>query len=313
VCQWLTALAPSDRPEAIVLSDALLSGMAAALKAATGCPVVCWLQDEHVWTDAMEPALRETVLRTMAKDARDIDRFVAVSAFYAARMTDALALDPERVCVVHPGIDPDRYRPAGPTRRPFVIGYLSRLSAEDGFDRFVDAFLLLRRDPRFADVRIAATGGPSADRRFLRRQLRKLAEAGAQNQAFIDPARFAEDRFAFLSDLSLLSVPGGRSPEAFGYYALEAMAAGVPVVLPAQGAFPEIMAAAGCGTLVAEATPEALARVWADCLTDLERLRSEAEKGRAAARNVFSLSASAAALERVLMDCRTTHEPARLV
>jgi len=298
VAEWVGALPPDERPELIVLSNALLAGLARVLKRAAGCPVVCWLQDEHVWTDAMDPLLRASVLRVMTEDARAIDRFLAVSADYALRMAALLSIDRARLSVVFPGIDPAGYRPAEPTRQPAVIGYLSRLSAEEGFDRFVDAFLLLRRDPRFASVRLAATGGPAADRRFLARQMRKLKEAGAWADAEIDPSRFTRDRFGFLSGLSLLCVPGSQTPEAFGYYALEAMAAGVPLVLPAQGAFPELSAAAGCGVLTADARPETLARAWAALLADPERLRREAAQGRAAACERFSLDACAAAFER---------------
>ena len=298
VAEWVGALPPDERPELIVLSNALLAGLARVLKHAAGCPVVCWLQDEHVWTDAMDPLLRASVLRAMTEDARAIDRFLAVSADYAVRMAALLSIDRARLSVVFPGIDPAGYRPADPARQPAVIGYLSRLSAEEGFDRFVDAFLLLRRDPRFASARLAATGGPAADRRFLARQVRKLKEAGAWADAEIDPSRFTRDRFGFLSGLSLLCVPGSQTPEAFGYYALEAMAAGVPLVLPAQGAFPELSAAAGCGVLTADARPETLARAWAALLADPERLRREAAQGRAAAGERFSLDACAAAFER---------------
>ena len=305
VAQWLAALPSAAKPDVIVLSDALLTGMSVALKQAARCPVVCWLQDEHVWLDAMAPDLRDAVLRVMAADARTVDHFVAVSSSYAARMTDALSLDPARVSVVFPGIDPTAYRTADTARRPVTVGFLSRLSATEGFDRFVDAFLLLRRDPRFADARLAATGGPAAERGFLKRQLKKLAAVGALSDAAMSPDRFANDKFGFLSDLTLLSVPGGATPEAFGYYALEAMAAGVPVMLPAHGAFPEIAAAAGCGVLTADSTPETLARSWAGLLSDPDRLRRESELGRAAANGVFSQNSSAAALERVLsMLCR---------
>ena len=300
VCDWLTALPPGSKPDVIVLSNALLLGLAAALKQAARCPVACWLQDEHVWIDAMTPDLRNAVLRVMSADAHAADRFVAVSASYAARMADSLSLDPSRVSVVFPGIDPAAYRSADVTRRPAVIGYLSRLAAAEGFDRFVDAFLRLRRNPRFADARLAATGGPAAEKGFLKRQLKKLAAAGVLRDTEISPDRFANDRFGFLSELTLLSVPGGATPEAFGYYALEAMATGVPVVLPAQGAFPEIAAAAGCGTLIADVRSETLARAWADLLGDPARLRRESEQGRAAARTVFSQAAAAAALEQVL-------------
>jgi glycosyltransferase involved in cell wall biosynthesis len=300
VSDWVAALPPEEKPDIVVLSNALLAGLAHALKQAARCPVVCWLQDEHVWTDAMDPGLRAAVLRVMAADARGIDRFLAVSAAYAGRMAALLSLDRARVSVVFPGLDPAPYRQADLSRRPATVGFLSRLSAEEGFDRFVDAFLLLKRDPRFADARLAATGGPSADKRFLKRQLGKLRNAGVSADAEVSPARFAHDRFGFLSELTLLSVPGGPSPEAFGYYALEAMAAGVPVVLPAQGAFPEIAAAAGCGMLTADARPETLARAWTEMLSSPGRLRREAERGRNAVGTLFSHAAAAAAFERAV-------------
>ena len=301
VAEWIAALPLHEKPELIVLSNALLIGLARALKQAARCPLVCWLQDEHVWLDAMDAALRSAALRVMAARADAVDRFVAVSASYADRMAEWLALDRSRFRVVYPGLDPSFYQQADPARQPPVIGFLSRLSAEEGFDRFVDAFLLLRRDSRFSDVRLAATGGPSADRRFLKRQRRKLAATGALADAEITPDRFAHDRVGFLAGLSVLSVPGGSAPEALGYYALEAMAAGVPLVLPAHGAFPELADLARCGVLTPDAQPETLARAWAELLADPERLRRESERGLAAARTHFSHDACAAAFERAVV------------
>jgi len=78
------------------------------------------------------------------------------------------------------------------------------------------------------------------------------------------------------------------------------MAAGVPVVLPAQGAFPEIAAAAGCGLLIEDTSPSALAHAWAGLLADPERLRRESERGKEAALNTFSQRVAAEAMERFL-------------
>lgn len=303
VAEWLAALPDESKPDVIVLSNALLTGMAAALKAAARCPVVCWLQDEHVWLDAMAPDLRGPVLEALAEDARSVDRFVAVSAYYAAEMAKTLSVEAARIDVVFPGVDPAAYPAAYLSRRPFTVGFLARLSPAEGFDRFVDAFLLLRQDPRFTDVRLAATGGPPAERGFLKRQLRKLAEAGLAADAEISTRRFERDRLGFLSGLSLFSAPGAEH-EAFGYSVIEAMAAGVPVVMSSRGAFPEIAAAAGCGVLAADVRPEALARAWAEMLSAPERMCREAEAGRTAARTVFSQDAAAAALERVLENAR---------
>ena len=298
VCGWLRGLPPDERPGAIILSNALLAGLASELKAAVGCPVLCWLQDEHVWFDAMVPDLRAAVVQVIAAESRAIDRFVAASGYYAGEMSRTIGLPPERITVVYPGLDPGGYRLTDVDRRPRTVGFLSRLAPAEGFDRFVEAYLLLRREPRFADVRLAATGGPPAERGFLRRQTRRLAQAGAR--AEISVSRFAEDRAGFLAELTLLSVPGGATPEAFGYYAIEAMAAGVPVVLPRQGAFPEIAAAAGCGLLADDARPATLARAWAALLDDPVRLRRESAQGRRAAGTRFAQAAAATALAQVL-------------
>ncbi len=75
VAEWITALPSHEKPELIVLSNALLIGLARTLKQAARCPLVCWLQDEHVWLDAMDAALRSAALRVMAARADAVDRF----------------------------------------------------------------------------------------------------------------------------------------------------------------------------------------------------------------------------------------------
>lgn len=304
VADWIAALPADEKPEAVILSNALLAGMAAALKNAAGCPVFCWLQDEHVWTDAMPPAARAATLDAMRQQAASIDGFFAVSRHYAAHMAELIALPLEKIRVVYPGIDAASYARADVTREPAVIGFLSRLAPAEGFDRFVDAFIWLRRDPRFKNVRLSATGGLCADKRFLKAQLAKLERAGLAADARIDPARFAADRAGFLSELTLLCVPGSDKPEAFGYYALEAMAAGVPLVLPAHGAFPEIAAAAGCVTLAPDTRPATLAAVWGELLNDRPRLLALSDAARAAAETRFSQDTAAANLEAALLDLR---------
>jgi glycosyltransferase involved in cell wall biosynthesis len=74
--------------------------------------------------------------------------------------------------------------------------------------------------------------------------------------------------FAFLSEY-----------EGFGLTPLEAMAAGVPVVQPRRGAFPEIVEKTGGGVIVGAEHPSALA----DALLELSRDRDRLERlGRAA-------------------------------
>lgn len=274
-------------PDVVVLSNALLLGLARRIKAELGVPIVCWLQDENVWADAMTPAESAHVWQVLRERVADVDGLVAVSRTYAARMCAALALAPERVRAIHIGVEPSSAPPANLSRTPRTVGFLSRLAEGEGFGLFVAAFIELHRDSRFADVRMQATGGMT-DPAYVKRQLQRLRAAGLGDLATIDPDAFRDDRAAFLRSLTLLSapVPGG---EAFGTYVIEAMAAGVPVVEPAVGAYPEIFQEAGCGVLCAGTDAQSLAAAWAALLADPARLADEAQRGRAAVQRHFNL------------------------
>ena len=84
-----------------------------------------------------------------------------------------------------------------------------------------------------------------------------------------------------LRSLDILSVPTThREPK--GLFVLEALAAGVPVVLPDHGVFPELVAATGGGCLAPPHDPSALAVSIAALLQDEPRRRRYAAAGRQA-------------------------------
>ena len=287
LASWLHDV-PGERPDVVLLSNALLLGLARRLKAATGAPVICWLQDEHVWADAMPAHEAARIWQELRARAADADGFAAVSRFYAEEMRARLALPAERIRTIYPGVVPAANRPAHPGRQPRTIGFLSRLAADEGFGLCVEAFIALHREARFADVQLRATGGLPGDRAFLRRQRASLRAAGLGMLAHIEPQAFVAERAAFLASLSLLSVPAPAG-DAFGLYLLEAMAAGVPVVEPPVGSYPEILAEAGCGLLSRSTRPEDLAAAWALMLDDPARQAAEAQAGRAAVARAFNL------------------------
>jgi len=265
-----------SRPDVVVLSTALLLGLARRIRAELGVPVVCWLQDEHVWADAMSPDESQRVWQVLRERVADVDGIAAVSRSYAQRMTTALALAPSRVRAIHIGVDPAAWQVADLTRTPRTIGFVSRLAKGEGFGLFVDAFIALHRDQRFADVRMKATGGMT-NKRYVNQQRRRLRAAGLEDLAEIDPNAFQNERAAFVASLTLLSSPAPAG-EAFGTYVIEAMASGVPVVEPAVGAYPEIFQEAGCGVLCPTADAAALAETWAALLADPARLATEAQR-----------------------------------
>jgi glycosyltransferase involved in cell wall biosynthesis len=296
--EWL---AEHEKPDVVHLSNALLIGLAAEIKKRLRVPVVCSLQDEDGWLDSIEPPFRGQCWQAIADRCGEVDRFVAVSRWYADRMIERLRIPREKIDVVHIGIDLSGYEPAALDLNPPVIGFLSRMNDQLGLGRLVDAFIELKSfqglEKNLGSARLRATGGMvGSDKQAVERCRRKLAAAG-----FEDDAEFIEDfsrgqRQAFLKSLSVLCVPVERG-EAFGTYILEALAAGVPVVQPDAGAFPELIEATGGGVITHD-----LAQTLRELLTDPDELRRLGRKGHASVVKQFSVETMAQNLISVYND-----------
>ena len=291
--QWLG----HEQPDAIVLSSTLLAGLAGPLREALHIPVLAFAHDEDTWLDALDAPYDQRCWAAMRAAMADIATVIAVSQTYAATMRQRLDLPPERVCAVYPGIDPTPYRPARVASGPPVVGYLSKMTPSLGLETLVEAVILLRRQPGFHDIRLKAMGGETGDdRRFIERLEQRLADKGMAGAAEFLPGIDRESRIAFLETLTVMSVPMPAG-EAFGSFIIESLAAGVPVVLPAAGAFPEVVQAAGGGITYAPNTPEALARALADLLRDRAKTAALGQKGMESVRRQFTVTRMADELE----------------
>ena len=107
----------------------------------------------------------------------------------------------------------------------------------------------------------------------------KLDAAGLAARVEWHPNLTREEKISFLRSLSVFSVPVAY-PEAFGLYAIEAMACGVPIVQPNAAAFPELIAATGGGICVPPRDALALARAWQALLADPARRAALGRAGR---------------------------------
>ncbi len=271
-----------EKPDVVHFSNALLLGMVHQIKREVGAKIVCSLQDEDVWVDAMREDYRDRMWSLLAEKARDVDVFVAVSSYFAGIMQQKMSIPPEKLQVIHIGIDPSRYEfNAEPPVIP-ALGYVSRICYENGFHILVDAFILLKKDPQFASLKLKVTGGMTGDDKpFLREQLLKLKREKLQNDLEIFPDFTFEALKQYFKAVTLISVPVLHG-EAFGLYQLEAIASGIPVVQPALGAFPEVVEASGGGVIYHPNTPEALAKAISGILLDpllLNTLRMNGRKG----------------------------------
>ncbi len=269
-----------EKPDVVHLSNALLLGLAKQIREQLQIPVVCSLQDEDVWVDAMNDFYQKKVWDLMAERAKDVDAFIAVSDYYAAEMKRKMQIPDEKMHVVHIGIVQNLYKASVPVQNPQVIGYLSRMYKEHGFGLMIDAYIKLREKPEFKDVKLKLSGGMTADdKRFVNKQLKKLKKNKLwQDVEIIDDFK-TESLSEFYKKLTILSVPVLKG-EAFGTYQIESLACGIPLVQPSLGAFTEIVETTGGGVLYEPNTAEALAEKWAEVLVDPEKIQQMSEDGR---------------------------------
>ena len=280
------------KPDVIHISNALLLGLAHRLKERLNVPIVCSLQDEHVWVDVMRGNFPQEVWRLMQEKAKDIDRFISVSSYYTSFMKDKdkLHLNDENISTLHLGVNPKNYNYINSIEKPRNIGFISRLCYANGLDILVDAFIEIKKDNKNDDVKLLLTGGfTNDDKKFLNEQKGKLRNAGLSDDFEIIIDFNDEKRNEFFSRVSVLSVPV-RGGEAFGIYLLEAMASGVPIVQPALGAFPEIVEKSSGGAIFPNNTSQELSASLNSILNNKNKLSTLSKNAREGVEKSFNIN-----------------------
>lgn len=296
---WLKKHPP---PDIIHLSNALLLGLAPALREAFDAPVVCTLQDEDVWLDALPPVYREPCWERVRRLTRAVDLLVPVSAYYAGKVNAMLDLPPGRCRTIPIGVDLEAFPPAPEPPPAPAIGFLAELTPAFGLHVLIDAFLRLKQRADMAALRLRVTGAdPASPTPYLRHQQQRIAAAGLNGTVDFCNAYRQPQRSLFLQSLSVLSVPALR-PEAFGLFQLEAMASAVPVAQPRLGAYPEVVSMAGGGVIYERQTPEGLADALLPLLTDPMLARQYGLTGRKGVESHFTASRMAADLTSAYQD-----------
>lgn len=282
------------RPDVVHITNSMLIGMAGPLRRELGIPVLCSVQGEDIFLEDMVEPWRQRVQDEIRAHAGDIDTFIAPNRYYADYMCGYLGVEPERMHVVPLGIKLDGH--LAPEARPGegpVIGYLARVCPEKGLHHLIEAFVLLagQRD----DVRLRIVGyqaGRDAEYRDALRE--RVAAAGLADRVEWLGEVDRQGKIDLLHAIDLLCLPTVYR-ESKGLPVLEALASGVPVVLPDHGAFPEMIEWTGGGVLVQPNDPESLAAGVAALLDDPENRTAMGRSGRAAVQQRFSDDAMATA------------------
>ncbi len=309
---WLRT---QPKPDAICLSNGLLIGLVRRLRAELGVPVACGLQGEDSFLDALPAHVRTEAWRTLGERAREADALIAPSQYFAARMADRLKLPPDRIRVVPNGINLDGF-PATPPAPPDtgtapapVLGYFARMCPEKGLDTLVGAFIELKKRDRVKALTLRVGGGCGpGDEPFVQRQRERLSAQGLLGAAEFCPNLSRPAKLLFLRSLTVFSVPALYG-EAFGLYVLEALAAGVPAVLPRHAAFPELIGATGGGILCEPGDAVALADALESLLLNPVAARGLGAAGHAAVHRHYSAATMANKLVELFGELAAARRP----
>ncbi len=285
----------------VVLPNSLLLALVPPLKATLGRPVAVTFSGEDLFLERLPEAHRAESLRLMRELAPSADVFVGVTGHHARDMASRLGVPEDRVRVAPLGVDaagfPEAPRASGDG--PVRIGFFSRIAPEKGLDRLAAAVALLARRDGVPPLELHVAGWMAGKRRKWLAGI----EVGFRRDAPGVPFRYhgspdRPEKIAFLAGMDVIAIPA-TFPEPKGLPAVEAMTAGTPVVLPATGAYPELVERTGGGVLARSSEPDDVADALEPLVTSPER---RAALGRAAfdgARKHHSLEAMADAAEAV--------------
>jgi glycosyltransferase involved in cell wall biosynthesis len=297
--------------DVVMLPTSLLVSLAPPLGRELGRPVVCTLSGEDLFLEGLPLPYKKEAKALIGSHEASVARFVATSDYYADFMAHYLELPRRKIATVPIGIRFDGFAAAAArdVARPFTIGYLARIAPEKGLHLLASAYIRLRRELGLPASRLEVAGYLAPEHRtYLDGVSKALAAVGLEGElrchGTIDRAR----KIAFLQGLDVLSVPSPYA-EPKGLYLLEALAAGVPVVEPRHGAFPELVEKTGGGVLFKPGE----ARELADRLLELERDPARRlELGRRGSEGVRRHYSAARMAERTLEVCaEAIGEPAR--
>ncbi len=278
------------RPHVIVSGHAVTAPACAPLRTVRRVPVIQYLHSD-------ECRHRPRLVRFAVRHA---DAVVAVSG-YAKNLALAAGCPPDRIRVLHPGVDlPDPPRTCTRDRRPTVLTVARMYDEYKGHDLMIRALPLVRA--RVPDVQWVVIGeGP----------LRSDLESQARRSSLQHSVRFLgavsdEERDSWFDRAHVFALPGRLPPEGvggegFGIVYLEAAAHGLPVVGGAAAGAVDAVDDGETGILVDGTDHVGLAKALTDLLLDPDRASALGSAGSDRAKR-FTWARHAEGVERLMFE-----------
>lgn len=304
--QWLR---DEMKPDVVIFSNLLIGGCIPAMRRELPqTKVVVILQGDDSFLDHLPAAHREAAIKELNRLGHLTDALIVNSKFYGDKMTSLIGLPPNKVQVLPLSIDTLPFADFKPmvAREPVTIGYLARVAPEKGFHHLVDAFVELAKRPGNENVRLQAAGWLGEQNfAYMQAQETRIKQAGLTDRFEYLGSPDLDGKLQMLRGIDMLCVPTEHE-EPKGLFVLEAMAAGVPVVQTARGAFPELIETTGGGLLVPPGDPQALADALQRLVHDPQLRLSLGQAGRSAVLNQRTIAVHASSLLELISRLRSS-------
>ena len=243
-------LGNESKPDVVLFTNILIGGCIPEIKRITQKPILVTLQGDDVFLDSLPKKFRSQCIDQIKVLAQQVDGFIVHSEFYRDYMSEYFSIPQEKIHVTPLGIEMAEFESLGPPiRSGNVLGYLARLAPEKGFHNLVRAFIELKQQNGIPDLQLKVAGWLSKQNEpYAQQEFDRIRSAGFGDKFHYLGSLDRKQKLDFLNSVDVLSVPTDFL-EPKGLYILEALAAGVPVVQPNHGCFPELVGQCGGGIL----------------------------------------------------------------
>lgn len=260
-CQWQSwKLARRSRPKLVYSGSGLTAPAALMAARSVGARSACFLHGLDIVAD--HPIYRRFFLPAIRRQDR-----ILVNSHHTARLAESVGVKPDRIRIVHPGVDLPDFSIRTEARKAFrerfsladrpVLLAAGRLTERKGLEPFIRQSLpeIVRRIP---DALLVVIGGEASQalqhRPGIMEGIRKASsDAGLESQIrllgsvtdeVLSQAYFAADLLVFPA----LDLPG--DVEGFGMVAMEAAAHGLQTIAFRVGGVPDAVAHGVSGWLL---------------------------------------------------------------
>jgi len=233
-----------------------------------------WLTPAYLVRSLHARASEQTGIVSRSATLPERDVLIANSQIVADHFKDS------RAVVIYPGIDVSLFPEARRAHQGMVVGTACRLEPVKGLSYLLQAVAALARE--FRDIRLEIAGEGSL-RASLEQESRQLGLSG--HVIFLG---WRDDLPSIMAGWDIFMMPS--LDEGFGLAALEAMAAGLPVIASEAGGLCELVLDGETGWLVPPANPGGLALRARALILDRQMREAMGIAGRQRALRQFPLS-----------------------